>query len=194
MVIYILLAIVFVNIFGVLYLGGKISILSNNNNGIKDELMLLRSEISSVRVLEVTNEEERKRAVLLSEALNGQIGTMKVCHKEDIDSLSLKYDRELYRLSKVIEYKNNEVQHLKSIIDVVKDKLKEQSKDYISSVDYGDEPETTPDYYVEASDEGAESYRERDGLSFQDEALLVYEGGVWGDDEYSEMGHDGDDY
>lgn len=35
---------------------------------------------------------------------------------------------------------------------------------------------------------------ERDGLSFQDETLADYDGGKWGDDEYSEMGHDGDDY
>lgn len=35
---------------------------------------------------------------------------------------------------------------------------------------------------------------ERDGSNFQDESLGEYEGGQWSDNEFSEMGHDGDDF
>ena len=48
--------------------------------------------------------------------------------------------------------------------------------------------------YVESSS-GYNAYSiERDGADFQDESLGEYEGGHWENDEYSEMGHDGDDH
>lgn len=133
---------------------------------------------------------------MLSNSLSNQMGTMKSYYEKELKSLSYMYDNELHKLSRSIEYKENEIQHLRSIIDVVKNNNLERKQGYPSSAHSRDESEATTDPNSEYdNDSKGEAYNgERDGLRFQDEALLVYEGGVWEDDEHSEMGHDGDDY
>ncbi|MDQ7049944.1 MAG: hypothetical protein Q9M92_10560 [Enterobacterales bacterium] len=109
-------------------------------------------------------------------------------YNERAQSISLERNNKTHQLARDIEHRENGVGHLKKIIKTQKKpvivrykKTKSVEHAYINnnSLQVGIE---WPDNDFDQSDD-ASSYSERDGLSFQDEALGDYEGSALGDDE-----------
>lgn len=173
MIVPLLITLLLVQFIILIYIINKLNLSVRSENELKVTIQSLNNEIEAVNNTLEKTDKDKKNAVLLTYSLNEKIAKMKSNFNEQMHSLSLEHNNKIHQLQQ---------------------NLKNEKQEYNKPSDTFQTGSISTDNNLDLID-GAESFAgERDGLRFQDEALDDYEGGTWDDNEYSEMGHDGDDY
>ena len=142
-------------------------------------------------------EKERDIALLSAHELGIQVKKMKAALNEGLQSLAAEYDNKARQLPVLITAKDNEILYLKKVIKKLKSSHQTPLQKNTQIRQEYNKPTSRdfPSYSnFDSSDNAGSHIGERAALDFQEQSLSIYEGGISGGDDYSEMGHDGDDY
>lgn len=208
-------AIIFQVILALVVLIGFVSLskkLSFINDHLKEENSILQRELLELKAFCIKGNDSSEKLTELKVKLSNVLTHNKTLldQANNIHSQQNNYKSIIFQLESrqidtqnSLNYKINEVTHLKEIIQALQIKLSllnkevfpiQGNKKHVVGSTWSSIEESESE--SESEDSNVVSYSgERDGLMYQDEALAEYEGGSWSVGEFSaEMGHDGDDY